>query len=174
MGARNSRLAVCGRCSADAARGLEVSPGGLLKDKLVERQVGDRPAKPQVLLLQILHLPRLIRLQTALLLAPAVISLLADRDPTTRIRRRPAPRQDNLSLTQRADNLFRPVPLAHFLSPAWSTLNIIDGPLRRVHINLGSGAGRGTASRRGRSPLDLFPIRHYTVNAGTLTEVARP
>src|SRR3546814_1355648 len=83
------------------------SPSRLLQDQLVERQVGDRPPEPKILLLQILHAPRLVGLQTAILLAPAIIGLLGDRDPPTRIRCRPAPRQHDLSLTQLADNLFR-------------------------------------------------------------------
>ena len=37
--------------------------------------------------------PRLISLQTAIFLAPAIVCLLGDCDPTTRIPRRPALRQ---------------------------------------------------------------------------------
>src|SRR3546814_6894757 len=44
-----------GRCSAAAVRGSEVSPGGLLQNELVQRQIRNRAPKPQVLLLQILH-----------------------------------------------------------------------------------------------------------------------
>src|SRR3546814_10275857 len=57
------------RCSAAGAQGSEVSPSRLLQDQLVERQVGDRPPEPKILLLQILHAPRLVGLQTAILLA---------------------------------------------------------------------------------------------------------
>src|SRR3546814_12558827 len=78
----------------------------------------DRPPEPKILLLQLLHAPRLVGLQTAILLAPAIIGLLGDRDPPTRIRCRPAPRQHDLSLTQLADNLFRLVPLAHSQTPS--------------------------------------------------------
>src|SRR3546814_12746254 len=86
------------RCSAAGAQGSEVSTSRLLQDQLVERQVGDRPPEPKILLLQILHAPRMVGLQTAILLAPAIIGLLGDRDPPTRIRHRPAPRQPALSL----------------------------------------------------------------------------
>src|SRR3546814_2176047 len=61
------------RCSAVAARGSEVSPSGLLQDQLVERQIRDRPPEPEILLLQVLHPPGLVGLQTAILLAPAII-----------------------------------------------------------------------------------------------------
>src|SRR3546814_14162033 len=54
------------RCSAAGAQGSEVSPSRLLQDQLVERQVGDRPPEPKILLLQILHAPRLVGLQTAI------------------------------------------------------------------------------------------------------------
>src|SRR3546814_7071592 len=71
------------RCSAVAARGSEVSPSGLLQDQLVERQIRDRPPEPEILLLQVLHPPGLVGLQTAILLAPAIIGLLGNRDPPT-------------------------------------------------------------------------------------------
>ena len=97
------------RYSTAVARGSVVSPGGLLQDKLVESEIGDRTTKPRILLLKVFHPTRLIGLQTAILLAPTVIGLLADRQPPARIRCRPALRQHNLGLTQLADNLLRRV-----------------------------------------------------------------
>src|SRR3546814_9727907 len=81
------------------------------------RRSSDLPPEPKILLLQILHAPRLVGLQTAILLAPAIIGLLGDRDPPTRIRCRPALRQHDLSLTQLADNLFRQIGRAHVCTP---------------------------------------------------------
>src|SRR3546814_14955689 len=100
------------RCSAAGAQGSEVSPSRLLQDQLVERQVGDRPPEPKILLLQILHAPRLVGLQTAILLAPAIIGLLGDRDPPTRIRCLPAPPHNDLSPTHPPNNLSRLFPLS--------------------------------------------------------------
>src|SRR3546814_1569390 len=94
-----------GRCSAAAVRGSEVSPGGLLQNELVQRQIRNRAPKPQVLLLQILHPASLIRLQTTILLAPAIIGLLADRDPPAGLGGRAALAQHNLHLTQLPDDL---------------------------------------------------------------------
>jgi hypothetical protein len=94
-----------GRCSDVVARGSEVSLGSLLKNELVERQVGDCPTEPKVLLLQILHPPRLIDLQAAIFLAPPVIGLLGDTDPPTPLGGRPALAQHDLDLTQLPDDL---------------------------------------------------------------------
>ena len=55
--------------------GSEVSPGCLLQNQLVERQIRDRPPESQILLLKILHPPRLVGLQTAIFLAPPVVGL---------------------------------------------------------------------------------------------------
>src|SRR3546814_9508627 len=97
-------------------------------DQLVERQVGDRPPEPKILLLQILHAPRLVGLQTAILLAPAIIALLVDRDPPSRIRSRPAPPQHDLILTHLADNLFRLVPLPLSHPPSFSFFSLFFFP----------------------------------------------
>src|SRR3546814_8638232 len=104
---------------AFGARGSEVSPGSLLQDQLVQRQVRYRTAKPLVLLLQVLHPSRLIGLQAAIFFAPPIVGLLADRDPPTRFRRRRPLRKHDLCFTQLADNLFRAMLLArHSLSPS--------------------------------------------------------
>src|SRR5687768_14492080 len=95
------------RCNAAAVQGSEVSPGRLLEDQLVERQVRDRSPQPRVLLLKVLHPASLIRLQAAILLAPTVVGLLADRDPPARLGGRAALAQHDLHLTQLADDLLR-------------------------------------------------------------------
>ena len=80
-----------------------------MQDQLVESEIRDRTAKPRILLLKVFHPTRLISLQPAILFAPTVIGLLADRQPTTSVRCRPALRQLDLGLTQLADNVLRRV-----------------------------------------------------------------
>src|SRR3954452_3122136 len=70
------------RCRPGDARGLEVSPGCLLQDQLVQREVRNRSAQPRVLSLEILQSLDLIALQPAKLLAPPVIRDL--RNPIER------------------------------------------------------------------------------------------
>src|ERR1051325_4804169 len=74
------------RCRRGDARGLVVSPGSLLQDQLVQRQVRDGTAKPAVLRLKFLQAPYLVALQAAELLAPAVIRHLAHPDRADRLR----------------------------------------------------------------------------------------
>ena len=114
------------RSSAVAAQGSEVSPCSLLQDQLVERQIRDRTAKPAILLLKVLHPSRLVRLQTAIFFPPPIVGLLADRDPPTRFRSRCPLRQNDLRLTQLANNLLRLVLLRwHSQSPSWSKITLI-------------------------------------------------
>src|SRR5215208_3841275 len=70
------------RCRPGEARGLEVSPGCLLQNQLVQRQVGNRSAQPRVLSLEILQSLDLVALEPAKLLAPAVVRDL--RNPIER------------------------------------------------------------------------------------------
>ena len=65
--------------------GLESSPGRLLQNELVERQIGHRPAKPGVLCLKILQPLHLLALEPTELLAPAIIRDLAHADLADRI-----------------------------------------------------------------------------------------
>ena len=69
------------RPPAGAVRGLQVSRGDILENLLLKRQIRHQPLQPGVLLLQILHPPRLIKLKPAVFLAPAVIALLARSRP---------------------------------------------------------------------------------------------
>ena len=59
------------QCRRGDARGLEVSPGSLLKDELVQRQIRDRFAQPAILELKLLQPFYLFDLQAAKFLAPA-------------------------------------------------------------------------------------------------------
>src|SRR5271169_113564 len=85
-GARRSSNALgSARYRRGGARGLEVSPGSLLQNELVQRQVGHRPAEAAILLLEFLQPPDLIGLQPAVLLPPTII-----RHPLTPIWRMPS------------------------------------------------------------------------------------
>jgi len=64
------------RCRHGDARGLEVSPRGLLQNELVKRQIGDRLAQPAVLEFEVLQALHLLDLQPAELLAPAIVGYL--------------------------------------------------------------------------------------------------
>jgi hypothetical protein len=59
-----------------AAQGLEILRGDGLKHELVQTQLGDEPLQLRVLLVEVLQTPRLIHLQAAELLAPAIVGLL--------------------------------------------------------------------------------------------------
>lgn len=63
---------------ACVAQGLQVSRGDVRQHMLLQTKVGDEPAQTNVLALQVLHLPGLTDLKTAVLLAPAVVTLLGD------------------------------------------------------------------------------------------------
>ena len=56
-------------------KGLELSLDDFLKDLVVEGQIGDRPAKPRILLLDLLHPLGLANLQPAILAALRVVGL---------------------------------------------------------------------------------------------------
>ncbi len=56
---------------------------GFLQDQLLERQISDGTAKAPVLALEILQTPGLVQLQTAVLPAPSVVTLLRHADVTT-------------------------------------------------------------------------------------------
>src|SRR5262249_27635752 len=101
------------RCRRGDARGLVVSPGGLLQDQLVQRQIRHRTAKPIVLRLEILQPLDLIALQAAELLPPAVVSHLAHPDLADRFRYALTLRGQNINLPQLGDDLFR------LVAPPW-------------------------------------------------------
>ena len=66
---------------------------------LVSMEVRHEPPQPSVLALQVLHLPGLVDFEAAVLLAPAVVGLLADRDAPTGLGGRAALTQHDLNLT---------------------------------------------------------------------------
>src|SRR5262245_65951901 len=65
------------QCRRTDARGLDVSPRGLLQNELVQRQIGDRRAQPAVLEFDVLQALHLLDLQPAELLARAVVGHLS-------------------------------------------------------------------------------------------------
>jgi hypothetical protein len=69
-------------------KGSELSLDDFLQDLVVEGQVGDRPAQPRILLLDLLHPFGLANLQPAILLAPPVVGLLRHADRTHGLTRR--------------------------------------------------------------------------------------
>src|SRR6185503_3200312 len=68
------------QCRHGDARGLEVSPGGLLQNELVQRQIRDGLAQPAVLELKVLQTLHLLALQPTELLAPPIMRHLAHLD----------------------------------------------------------------------------------------------
>jgi hypothetical protein len=74
-----------GRCRRSGARGSAVSPCRLSRDHLVQRQIRDRPSKPGILRLQLLHPLDLIAPQRTLLLTSAVVGDLRDADGSDRL-----------------------------------------------------------------------------------------
>src|SRR5262249_28586314 len=101
------------RCRRGDARGLVVSPGCLLQDQLVQRQIRHRTAKPIVLRLEILQPPDLVALQAAELLPPPVVGHLAHPDRADRFRYALTLRGQNINLPQLGDDLFR------LVAPPW-------------------------------------------------------
>ena len=90
-------------------RGLVFSRESFLQDQLIQRQIGDRLSQTGVLLLQILEPPRLVGPETAVFLAPAVITLLGNAKRPADLSYRLALRQRYLCLTQKTDDLLRSV-----------------------------------------------------------------
>src|SRR4051812_264986 len=95
-------------CSTQARRraGLKVSPGRLLQDQLVEREVGNGFAQARILGLHLLHALDLARLQPAVLLAPAVIRDLGHPDGADRVRHRGSLCDQHIDLAQLGHDLF--------------------------------------------------------------------
>src|SRR2546421_12888687 len=79
------------QCRHGDARGLEVSPGSLLQNELVQRQIRDRLAQPAVLELKLLQAFDLLDLQPAKLLTPGIVGHLAHTDLPDRFRHAPGP-----------------------------------------------------------------------------------
>src|SRR5262249_55967951 len=97
--------------------GLEVSPGGLLQNELVQRQIRDCLAQPAVLELKILQALHLLALQPAKLLAPPIIRHLAHPDLADCVHHVLALRNQNIDLPQLRNDLFRLLSLPCHCSP---------------------------------------------------------
>src|SRR5262249_18052887 len=65
---------------ACAATDSEVSRGGFLENRDVEHLVGDHLLQPRILALEILHPLHLVDFDPAVLLPPAEVGLIRDRD----------------------------------------------------------------------------------------------
>src|SRR3954463_8354888 len=106
-------LIVCTMCSTQARRraGLRVSPGVLLQDQLIQREIRDGLPEALVLGLQRLHALDLIGLEPAVLLPPAIVRHLGHPDGADRIRHRGPLGNQHIDLAQLGDNLFRLVSL---------------------------------------------------------------
>ena len=105
------------QCRLGGARGLEVSPGSLLQNELIKRQIGNSPAKSVVLCLEILQPLHLISFEPTELLAPAIVRDLAHTNLADRVNNALALRDQNVNLPQLRDNLLRLVPLPRHIGP---------------------------------------------------------
>jgi K+-transporting ATPase KdpA subunit len=74
------------RPSDGAPRASELFSEHILQHCLIQAQIGDQLLQPAVLLLELFHLTRLIRLHTNVLLLPSVKGLLADPDLADHLR----------------------------------------------------------------------------------------
>src|SRR5271169_441249 len=90
-----------------AVPGLEVSRGDVLQHQLVQAQLSYQTLQLRVLLLQLFQPSRLVDLQTAKLLAPAVVSLFRDPHFLAGLRRQLPIRRPHLNLPQQTYNLLR-------------------------------------------------------------------
>jgi len=87
-------------------QGLEVSRGDVLQHQLVQAKVRYQPLQLRVFLLKLLEPSRLIHLQPAILLAPAVVRLLCNQSFFTCLGRCLPVRHSNFDLTKQAHYLF--------------------------------------------------------------------
>src|SRR5262249_54350188 len=94
-----------------------VSPGGLLQNELVQRQIRDCLAQPAVLELKVLQALYLLGLQPAELLPPPIIRHLAHPDLADCVHHVLTLRDQNIDLPQLRDDLFRLVSLPCHCSP---------------------------------------------------------
>ena len=90
-----------------AAPGLEVSPRKVLKNLLVQAELGYQPLQLHIFLLQFLQPLGLIHLQPAVLLASAVVGLLGNAGLTAGHRVRLSVRHRHFDLPQNVHNLLR-------------------------------------------------------------------
>src|ERR1700756_965015 len=134
---RNAVALAPAQCRHGDARGLEVSPGSLLQNELVQRQIRDRLAQPAVLELKLLQALDLLNLQPAKLLTPAIVGHLAHTDLPNRLRHALALRDQNVDLAQLRDDLFGLVALPCHYSPPGCQKTY----LKSDHFNGGGSGG---------------------------------
>ena len=106
------------RCTGGGGRGLEVSPGGLGQDHLVQRQIRYGMPEPGVLGLQLLQPFELIMAYATKFVAPSRIGLLRHNDLSDRVCDRLALTLQHFNLPQLQNDLFGFVSLSsHLLVP---------------------------------------------------------
>ena len=123
------------RCTADGAKGLEVSPCRLRQDHLVQRQGGYRASETLVLALQLLQSFQLITVHAAILLAPSVVGLHRHTDLPDCIRNRPSLPLQHLNLPQFRYDLLGLVSLSNhsLVLLKWDIPIPVGGPLHGGH-----------------------------------------
>jgi hypothetical protein len=91
------------RLTAWRSRSRPISRGHILKDLRLEGEIGHEPAQTCILPLKILQAPSLLDLQAAILLAPAIVTLLGNTNLLAG--------ELHLDLAQLRDDLLRTEPL---------------------------------------------------------------
>uniref|UniRef100_E6QKJ2 Uncharacterized protein n=1 Tax=mine drainage metagenome TaxID=410659 RepID=E6QKJ2_9ZZZZ len=141
-----------------AAPGLEVSPGDVLKNLLVQAEFGHQTLQLPVLLLQFLQSLRLVHLQAAILLTPSVVRLLRDSGLPACYWVRLSVRYRHFDLPQNVHNLLRRVLpcithsmlLPYQLVSSQLVQNLPGTPVPiRQRAPEAEGRSRGHASRPG-------------------------
>src|SRR5208283_368793 len=101
-----------------AVRGSEVSRGHVLQHLLLQRQLGHQSPQTTILFLQLLQPSRLLQLQTAILLAPAVVALFFDAGFSARLWGKFSVSDCHFDLSQKGDDLLWAVfLLGHLPAP---------------------------------------------------------
>src|SRR6185369_16009370 len=135
----------CARHRRAGARGSEVSPGGLLQDQLVEREIRDGLAQARILGLQRLHALDLVRLQAAVLLAPAIVRDLGDPNRADRVRHWGSLCDQHIDLAQLGNDLFGGVSLLWHRDPPSA---------RKPYFRMDHSTGGGSGSECARAVLE--------------------
>jgi hypothetical protein len=100
-----------------AATGLEVSPGSLLQDGVIQRQVGNQLLEAGIFFLELFKFPGLLYPHTAVFLTPSIIGLFGDADLTAGFAYAASLAEKNLSFPEFVDDLFRSVTLFDYVPP---------------------------------------------------------
>ena len=108
-------------------KGLVLSPDNLLKDLIIQCEIGDGPSQSSVLLLDLLHPLGLANTQAAILFAPAVECLLGYADRPYRLSDGLALTEADFNFSQFCNDLFRLGSLAHGSTPFQSRSSLKTG-----------------------------------------------